>query len=105
MVDSVGLPTWVIIFIIVGAVFGAIIIILATYCHWRLYQRCTERPNECKSLSIDRYPRRQSLQDAELGLHGRPMPSSIDSIPTGEAAEPLNPLDWPPPSPPLEDEI
>ena len=110
MADVSSLPIWAIVLFVFGALLGTFILIVTSYCFWRLYKRCTEPVYACKSfaggqiLDISR-EREHRTREGEHVLLGRPLPSCIDIIPTGETAEPLQPLDWPPPSPPPEVEI
>ena len=102
------------------AVLGAGIFIAASYYFWRLDRRredshriifvryrytytCSRTGGQHANLEdivLVGFSLRRWLETCTTFLRGRPSSSSTDVIPTGEAAEPLQPLDWPPPPPP-----
>ena len=128
MEDGNTLPTWAIVVIILSALLGTIIICLLLYRFCCVYVKQLRRNKFAEEYHFDHIELDPSLkryerapfhdsgrfnQDRQFdkigrGQHntlGRPMPSTVDIIPIGESAEPLQPLDWPPPSPPPAIEI
>ena len=122
MTQFVCLPTWAFSLIVICAVVGTLIIVVILICLWRYFKASRYNGSYKERISDGRTwePRNPVYQSGDFILErfrdrtgsgeghyvrGRPVITSIDMIPTGEAAEPLPPLDWPAPPPPPEVEI